>query len=196
MRVRCRGGVGRIRSSALVGEDGDEARGVRRKSGMTRTEAPYLTVEESKILRPYKNGLLCPDLAAETDEAEQDCGDDRARDVREEIVQAGVAVGDDELEQFNAAADARCQEQDGRQGQSQAPAQEQRDGEGGRKVEGLVHGRYGQEMQRRAVQGRVCRDGCQGDEGEAEGFLKSGSHNGGTMLRGRKKQAPSRHRQA
>ena len=175
--------------------DGDQARGVRRKSGMTGAEALCLAVEKFKIRRPLKNGLLCAGLAADANQAEQDPGDDCARDVREEIVQAGVAVGDDELEQFNAAADARCQEQDCRQRQSQAPAQEQRDGAGGRKVEGLVHGRYGQEMQIRAGQGRVCRDGCHGDEGEAEGFLKSGSHKGGTMLRGRKKQGASRYRQ-
>lgn len=115
---------------------------------------------------------LCPGLAADADQAEQDPGDDCACDVREEIVQTGIAVGNDELEQFNAAADARRQEQDDHQRQSQAPAQKQRENKGGRHVECLVHGRHGQEAQIRAGQGRVCRHGCHGDEGEAEGFLK------------------------
>jgi hypothetical protein len=82
---------------------------------MARAEAPYLTDEKFKICWPFKNSLLCQCLAADAYKAEQDSGDDGACDVREEIVQTGIAMGNDVLEQFNAAADARRQEQDGRQ---------------------------------------------------------------------------------
>lgn len=125
---------------------------------------------------------LCPGLVADVVKADQGSGDEGSSDVRKEIVQTGIAVGNNELEQFNASADASRQEQDGHKRQSQAPAQEQGESEGSRDVECLVHGRYRKETQIRAGQGNVCRYSCHCDEEESEGFLKLGSHKVGVCF--------------